>query len=53
MCRRLPVTVKGCRTYYLAAILIYVLVCAYNIKVRLIYLNSTAILHTYLRTTHT
>ena len=40
MCRRLPATVKECRTFYLATILIYALVYAYNIKVRLIYLTS-------------
>ena len=43
--RRLPATVKGCRAFYFAAILIYALVYAYNIKVRLIYLTSIYFTH--------
>ena len=45
MYRRLPATVKRCRTFYLCGILIYALVYAYNIKVRLKYLTSIYFTH--------
>ena len=45
MYKRLPANVKECRTFYLATILIYALVYAYNIKVCLIYLTSIYFTH--------